>query len=101
MTQESDVTALEQMLHYAAKEAKRLRVPRVAVDCLRMAAHVIAAVEGRAEIEHPVSGQIDVRGALPVRARDRAPARALRDRGELRAARVAHKGKRNGASRAS
>jgi hypothetical protein len=39
MTDRSDVTALEQMLHYATEEAQRLRVPTVVVRCLRMAVH--------------------------------------------------------------
>jgi len=39
MTDQSDVTALEHMLHYATEEAQRLRVPTLVVRCLRIAVH--------------------------------------------------------------
>jgi hypothetical protein len=42
MTDRSDLTALEQMLHYATQEAQRLRVPTVVVRCLRLAADELA-----------------------------------------------------------
>jgi hypothetical protein len=45
MTDRSDVTALEQMLHYATEEAQRLRVPTVVVRCLRLAVHELTQTD--------------------------------------------------------
>lgn len=54
MTDRSDVTALEQMLHYATEEAQRLNVPTVVVRCLRMAVHELATSDPDATTDWPM-----------------------------------------------
>jgi hypothetical protein len=53
MTDQSDVTALEQMLHYATEEAQRLNVPTVVVRCLRMAVHELTTSDPNAPTNWP------------------------------------------------
>jgi hypothetical protein len=53
MTDRSDVTALEQMLHYATEEAQRLNVPTVVVRCLRMAVHELTTSDPGASTDWP------------------------------------------------
>jgi hypothetical protein len=53
MTDRADVTALEQMLHYAAEEAQRLRVPTVVVRCLRLAVQELTTSDPNAAIDWP------------------------------------------------
>jgi len=48
-----DVTALEQMLHYATEEAQRLRVSTVVVRCLRLAVHELAQSDPNATTNWP------------------------------------------------
>jgi hypothetical protein len=58
MTDQSDVTALEQMLHYAAEEAQRLRVSTVVVRCLRLAAHELTQTDPNAPTNWPTDFSI-------------------------------------------
>lgn len=53
MADRSDVTALEQMLHYATEEAQRLRVPTVVVRCLRMAVHELTQTDPNVSTNWP------------------------------------------------
>ena len=53
MTDQSDVTALEQMLHYATEEAQRLRVPILVVRCLRIAVHELTQADPNAQTNWP------------------------------------------------
>jgi len=45
MSDRSDVVALEQILAYAAEEARRLRVSGVVLECLRIAVDELARAE--------------------------------------------------------
>jgi hypothetical protein len=53
MTDRSDVTALEQMLHYATEEAQRLNVPNLVVRCLRIAVHELTTSDPNAPTTWP------------------------------------------------